>query len=210
MVIFSMIGVCGCMSNETGITKEVQEYLKSKYNKDFTVESFNSRGLDSPYDELICLSPENEEFTVYVDYSDNGKTISDNYYGLIKKADYANLVKGIIDKNISDYKYYFRFTANYFDSEFTEDVDIKQAISGNAQQFFTRNYIFVDENRADEIDEATFESLCAGFKEQGMTLFVAVYKVPSDVYGDMNADDDYNSYLSQDFCQNALFEKTVK
>ena len=209
-VIFLMIGVCGCMKGDLNQKELAIDHLENKYNEDFEIVSFESRNIDMNYDEVICKNDEGEKITVYMGEEENELVIVDNYYGIIKRAEYKKILSEVFDDFFPEYMHFFSFTASYYDNKFTKDVDIASALLENKEQFFSRNYIFINESSAEHLNESIFKDVCDAIKKRNLSLWVSIYSVSDDEFALMDENQDVDKYLPDDYDIEPLFKETIK
>ncbi len=121
MVIFSMIGACGCMWNhtenngKTNITDNMVQYMNDKYTDDsFTYDRPFGGGAGADTKTIIVSSKNYPNTDIFVQHSfDNGDIYTDNYLG-VKYAEQTKLViKGILD-NVTLYEYLIFYDINRY------------------------------------------------------------------------------------------------
>lgn len=209
--LIMIIGACGCMKNDENKKSYVLEHIENKYNKTFEIVSYTDKNIDMPYDEIVMQDSEGKLFFVYVEKNEDGEeVIQDGYYGVLKSDDYEKMIRNILDKYFSDYKFFSEFTASYFDEKYDSDYDLSDALNDNNIQFFTDSYIFVSEETASGIAESAYDELCLELEEQGLTLYLAVYAVSEAEYLSIDEEKNVNLFLPVDYNVSPVFKKTIK
>lgn len=210
VAIILMMGACGCMSHSEEKKDVALKHVENKYEGSFEIVSYTDKNIDMPYDEFVMKDESGRKFFLYIKENDEGEdVIQDNYYGILKATDYEKTTKKILDKYFSDYKYFFNFTAGYFDNKYDGDFELTDALKDNKRQFFTNNYIFV---RKDELltDESRYDEMTSELKEYGLTMYLAVYPVSDEEFNCIDENNDVDQYLPDDYRVDPAFKKTIK
>ena len=207
-VIFLMMGECGCgMKNTKAV---VLSHLESKYGGSFEMISFHGRNIDMPYDEIVMQDQYGNKFYVYIEKDDNGKeVIKDQYYGILKEDEYAQIVRDILDKYLQDYKFFPNFTASFFDNKYDGEYALSDALREEKYQFFSNNYIFMSEDNLRSVSESTFDELTKELENNGFSMFIAIHSVSSEELNNIDETKDVNNFLPDDYPVDPVYEKTI-
>lgn len=185
-------------------------YLEKKYDEQFDIVSFTAANIDMPYDYVVCKNSRGERFAVYIEQEDDQQIIRDGYYGILKAEEYRDIIKKILSAYLPEYKYFYNFTASYFDNQYDSDYLLQDALADNKTQFFSRNYIFVSERTREKLSEAVFEEMVAALRKHGLTMYIALYSVPEDRFCVIDETQDVNLYLPTDYKAEPMFKRTIK
>lgn len=141
-------------------SEKVLKHLEKKYNEPFVIDESFSGGMDVKYDEFHCYPASNPDnrFAVYI-HTDGD--ISDDYFGILAKPKYEELVRSKLDNYFNEYKVYIKFNERAFDDQF---VDINQlSLYMQQEPRLLRTTLVVVTNNED-INENQFEDLCTDLK----------------------------------------------
>ena len=212
MVIFLMIGACGCGMRNIDERKAVAlNHIEDKYSGTFEVVSFTSKNIDIPYDEIVMRDQNGKKFFVYIDEDDDGnERIQDGYYGVLKADEYRKTLITILDKYFTNYKFFTNFTANYFDNKYDENYDLSVALRTDKTQFFSKNYIFVSEECLENVSQTVYEELSKELESNVLTLYIAIYRVGIGEIGNIDETKDVNLFLPDDYRAEPEFKITIK
>lgn len=212
LVLLLMIGVCGCGMKSSEAEKVVAlNHVENKYGGSFEVVSYTAKNIDLPYDEVLMQDQAGSKFFVYIKEDENGKmVVQDGYYGILKADEYHQILRDILDKHFTDYKLFSHFTASYFDNEYDGNYDLRDALKMNKAQFFSRNYIFVDEDDLSAVSEAAYEELSQEFEAHGLSLYIVVYSTSKEELETIDETEDVNLFLPDDYRVNPIFKNTIK
>ena len=212
MVIFLMIGACGCGMRNTDEKKVIAlNHIEDKYSGSFEVVSFTSRNIDMPYDEIVMMDRRGNKFFVYIEEDDNGnEIIQDGYYGVLKAGEYRETIENILDKYFTNYKFFSNFTASYFDNKYDEAYDLSEALRVDKTQFFSKNYVFVSEECLENMSQTVYEELSSEFESNGLSLYIAVYRASVDEIAGIDETKDVNLFLPDDYRVEPEFKSTIK
>lgn len=212
MVVSLMIGVCGCgMKSNDEKRSFVLKHMENKYSGSFEIVSFIAKNIDMPYDELVIQDQYGNKFFAYIKEDEHGNEIvQDAYYGVLKADDYDKILRSILDKYFSDYKFFSNFTAGYFDNKYDCNYALSDALKENKVQFFSDNYVFICEENLMSMDEAVYDKLTSEFEDNGLTLYIAVYSVSAEELNRIDEAEDVNLFLPGDYKVNPVFKKTIK
>ena len=156
--------------------ENIVPYLQSKYGVAFTLETYELRSLDIPYDEAVCTDASGRKLKVYVDYTEGRAEMTDNYYGVLKMPEYEEKLQSILRELGLEARVSTRFRANYFQKHFVEETPLFEAMAQYPDRFFTNTFLFVSE--AVQLEESLFRQLCQRLWSENMTMYLAVYSVP--------------------------------
>lgn len=211
MVISLMIGVCGCgMKSNNEKKNSALNHMESKYGGSFEIVSFTSKNIDMPYDELVIQDQYGNNFFAYIkDDGYGNEIVQDAYYGVLKADDYDKILRSILDKYFTDYKFFSHFTASYFDNKYDSNYALSDALKENKAQFFSDNYVFICEENQMPMDETAYEKLTHEFEDNGLSLYIAVYNVSAEELNRIDETKDVNFFLPSDYRVNPVFKKTI-
>ena len=212
LVVFLLIGACGCGMRSTDEKKAVAlNHIKDKYCGTFEVVSFTSKNIDMPYDEIIMRDQNGKKFFVYIEEDDSGKEkIQDGYYGVLKADEYRKTLTTILDKYFANYKFFSNFTANYFDNKYDENYELGEALRTDKTQFFSKNYVFVSEECLENVSQTVYEELSKELESNGLSLYIAVYRAGISEIDGIDETKDVNLFLPDDYRAEPEFKFTIK
>ena len=209
MVTFLMIGACGCgMRTIKNEKSNVVPYLQDKYAEEFTLETYEMRSIDIPYDEAVCVNANGQKVKVYIDYEDNGVVMTDNYYGTLKMPQYREALQAVVEKYAAEYKLFTQFSANYFDSACNHEMPLCQAMTEKTAQFYTRTFLFIPETV--QMDEKAFLQLRENLLQKNMTMYLAVYQIPQDVYATIDEKQKASIYITGENEVEPLYKEVIQ
>lgn len=171
--------------------KRVTEHLSLKYSEDFILYSGITPSVDVPYYEFFFITDKFPgEYIRLIQTSD--ETFSDNYYGILKKKEYSEMLTGIITQYISDAKVFFNYAGRGFPEELTDNVPLKDAIAMEGRLFYSYVSIFTtDSSAAEKLEEA-----CRKLGEEGLPNSVFLYIVDQEIYSELTSDN-YKSFVTK-------------
>lgn len=204
-----LLSTCGCAGGIEGQKKKVLEHLESKQGESFEIVSFYGENIDMPYDEIVCKNQNGDLFYSYIKKENGKQVIHDDYFGIVIADEYRMHVEEILDRYISDYKYFFNFNCGHFDDNFDASTKLPEALETNQDQMFSNSYIFVNKSTAAKIDDATFDAMCSELRESGLLLYVAIYQKDDSDYEIIDETHEVDSYLPDDYRIDPIFKRTI-
>lgn len=173
------VGLEGCgMSKEEKILK----HLENKYGETFVVDEFIGAGWDVHYNEFHChsdLHPD-ERFAVF-EYSDG--EIGDDYFGVLAKPKYEEMLRCYLDKYFNDYKLFFNFTQPAFNDRFTDSNKLESYIKSAPRIFDTNITVFTNN---EDIDDTEFETICNDLQKQFVCFTISIEVFDEQEYLEAN------------------------
>lgn len=206
--VILVLGVSGCMDNvkiekQRKLVEEAAEYLEKKYDEEFTNVSVISESIAVSFNEVI-FSPKLKPDISFSVYEDDGQ-FRDDYYGKLIHAEYDDLIRGMLEKEITGIKVFSMFTAGYFDDKFTSKTTLTEALETDKNQFFSNVYVFAAEGN---IDEELFKSICNEIESNNLKLYIAIYEIDEKSFDELN-EENYLKYLDENYKLTPVYKKTV-
>ena len=152
------------MKDRESIESQALVYIEEKYNEKFNVVDSFPSGMDVPYDEIILYSSAypNDEVIVYREKIGGEYHFFDNYFGIIKKSEYAQKLESNALKVFSDCKIYFEFISDFFDDSYIASTDLSEVMRKNKTAFDSNIRVFIS---ADDIASNEYETKSEEFLE---------------------------------------------
>ena len=209
MVIFLIIGACGCgMKRIKNEKNNITPYLEEKYRESFTLVSYEIRSIDVPYDEAVCVNVHGEKVKVYVRYEDTGVVMFDDYYGTLKMPEYYENLQYVLKEQNIACMLFTQFNANYFNPKYNHETPLLQAMEESKDQFYTRTTLFVRET--EQFGQVAFERLCDILLAKNMTMYLAVYKVDESTYSILDPTKKASVYIHSENGDAPVFDKVIR
>lgn len=164
------VGLEGCgMSKEEKILKHLEE----KYGETFVVDEFIGAGWDVHYNEFHCHSDSHPDERFAVFENSDGE-IGDDYFGVLAKPKYEEMLRGQLDQYFNDYKLFFNFKERAFEDRFINPDKLESYIKSAPR--LLRTGIFVITNNED-INDTEFEAICNDLQKQFVhfDIFIEVF-----------------------------------
>lgn len=207
-----IIGMCGCSPNKETIENQALTYLTEKYNENFKVIDSSPSGIDVPYDEIVLYSAKYPEDKVIVYREKRGGeySFSDNYFGIMKKDEYAQKLESDVFKIFSDCKVYFDFMADFFDNSYVVSTDFNEVMKTNKSALDSNIRVFIStENITGYNYEEKCEELLDLLKQENYYAAVQICCVEPDLYITIN-ELNYVDIISENYNDIKITECVVK
>lgn len=187
------------------LKEETLAYLLEKYGKEFEIEDMTPVTLDNTYDEVLCreLEEPREQFHVFREPEDDGFSFVDNYYGVVVKDEYAQLLGGLIVNGFESFNMEYRFLADYFDDKYTQDYPLCEAVKETPEQFLSDVAVLTALDS--ESAKKAFDKVCGAIREKGLEVKLRVFVVPQLI-----TDSSVYDYLYEKSAFKADFEALIR
>lgn len=181
------------------INSDVTNYLETKYGDTFYVDETISPGIDVRYYEYHCHSSQHPDRR-FVVYKEDGK-YQDNYFGILIRQQYIDLLNSILSNYFDDFKVYIRFPANFFGDDVVEVSEWSRYLREYSQQFFVDIFIYTDDENAKKIN---IDSLTNELKNEFINYYISLNLVDEETLKTVEED----TYLSVE--RDNYYTNTVK
>ncbi len=192
--------ITSCSNN---IPQKAKKYLENKYGESFILNSSIGSSTDQSNYEIFFYSESHPNNIVKVYYEN--KEFKDNYYGILINDEYKLMLDSILNKHFNQIKYYFNFTANYFDSSLVNKNQFQDAISHFKESFYSNTLIFINDDN--NLTEYEFNNILNELQNKGLTGYIAIYRLSTSEY-DSITDSNYNKFLSESYEIKPIFKAT--
>ena len=183
----------------------VSDYMEEKYGEGFTVFDSIEGDIDINHEEFYCNSDSMPGKTITVFRNSDG-SFSDNYYGMIVKDEFSDIVTLIIDSEQKECKVFCRFTADFFDNRYTKQVALKDALAEQPYQFHAIICVFSSDNK---IDDERIQNILEKLRKSYIFSTLRCYSIGKEDYAILTADN-FKSYVENSAALSPYFETTIK
>lgn len=188
IIVFIMMGVCGCVSTDLIYKEPIKEYLENKYGCAFEIHQASRAfsGLDGSYIYAVCESETNKGvFSVYcypaeenddknVSIGGEDYVITDDYADIVFQNELEQKLKNAIDEDVF-LKCQITFS-NHFITDEEYDKGFETCLNDkNLYSHVTVYAVLTDVTKIDAIREKA-ENICLGYNAYRQYLFFAVAK----------------------------------
>lgn len=200
------------MKNRETVESRAQDYLEKKYNQRFKVVDSIPAGMDVPYDEISLQTDLYLGKTVKVYCRENGGNVSfqDNYFGILKEAEYAQLLRQTVGQVFSNHKVYFVFMSDFFEDAYTDTTELRTVMAEDKSELRANIRVFVLQK---DISQQSFEEkskeLFVKLKEGNFYGMVSVYLVEENAFSGLE-EENYAAFLKENLRMIPSMTEVVK
>ena len=109
ITIIITIGVNGCMlnKNKPTVKEQVEQYMKEKYNEEFTVKGGGTEGWNSTYEEIYVSSEKFPDELIMIRRGKKTGSMSDNYIEFLMKDEIEKVMSEIVSEVYPESKVFY-------------------------------------------------------------------------------------------------------
>lgn len=185
-IVFFNLNIFGFKSSKDMML----EFVTEKYGETFVADTFVGASWAYHYDKLYAHSashPEDNALITYVNKDGKGY-ISDNYFGILIRDDYINVVEPIVKSVFGNSKMDLRIKSErgYSDKlvkgvKVSEIYDIDRYFDSSVALYIPQSFY-----GADKINQADVDKLISIMKDNKLPTIFLIYLVDDDIYSQLN------------------------